>query len=238
MQQRTIVVIPVFNEADSIEKSINTFKLHLIEVAILFVDDGSKDHTISIIKRSIEKDPYFHLVALPRNYGYGRACREGAQWAKQKGFEWAIFADSDLTNSPEEIKKMLNLVNEKFDMIKANRFWSWNGTKSVDLSRRVKSFFFMIFSLACFRFKILDPANGFRGVKLRKYLELPLKSNNFSIIMEECFLMLSQNWKIENMNSVLGARDKFQRKSTFDYRLTKIWEYAKWPLKFIFGIGN
>jgi glycosyltransferase involved in cell wall biosynthesis len=235
MERLVLIIIPVYNEETSIKASIESLKIGLNDFNILFVDDGSSDKSLEVIINLTKNQSNLHYISTQKNQGYGHACRAGAEWAFENGYKWGLFADSDLTNPISEIRKIISSIEERSDLIKGNRFWGLEGTKEVEFSRRLKSYLFGCFSFIGFRFEVRDPANGFRVVKIAKYVELPLKSNDFSLILEETYWQLKKNWGIKNFSTHLGARDVNQRPSYFNYSLPKIWKSLRWPLKYWFG---
>jgi dolichol-phosphate mannosyltransferase len=111
------VVIPVFNEADSLTQ----LHAELTEVAmrndydldIIFVDDGSTDASWSVIQRLTETDPRVHGVRLRRNFGKAAALSAGVQIAR--GI-WVLTMDADLQDDPAEIPKFLAEIRQ-FDVV-------------------------------------------------------------------------------------------------------------------------
>jgi dolichol-phosphate mannosyltransferase len=232
---KILLVIPVYNEVNSIKESVTTLVEAFPDMNMLFIDDGSTDGSTEILDELSARNLNIFCESSERNHGYGHACRLGAKWAFDRGYEWVIFADSDLTNPPNEIKKMILLLNLNFDLIKGNRFWSVEATKEVEFGRRVKSHLFRTVSFVGFRFKIKDPANGFRAVRVSKYSKLPLVANDFSLILEENYWQLRHEWKIGNLNTYLKSRKQNQRKSLFSYSFSQICRSCKWPIKYFFG---
>jgi glycosyltransferase involved in cell wall biosynthesis len=95
-----VVVIPVYNEAETIEGVVTewsaTFNALGIVHQFLLLNDGSKDGTLKVLKRMQENDPE-HLVVVDKpNAGHGRTCRLGYSAAVEApGVEWVFQIDSD-----------------------------------------------------------------------------------------------------------------------------------------------
>jgi len=76
-------------------------------------------------------------------------------------------------------------------------------------------------------------------VRTRSYAEFHLKSNDFSIILEEVTEYIRLGLKIENFESVLGVRSELQNPSSFHYSSNLLFRYSRWTLKcFFFRIKN
>lgn len=107
------VVIPIFNEAPSLrilQKELQEI-MHQIgdDYEIIYVDDGSRDNSLEILKELRSKDEHIKVISLARNYGQSVAFKVGFNSAQG---DWIITLDGDLQNPPLEIKKLLPFRRE------------------------------------------------------------------------------------------------------------------------------
>ena len=121
--KKVTIIIPTYNEQDSlpflyerIEKLINSIDNY--EFEILFVNDGSKDKTLELIKEYRKKDPRISYVDFSRNFGKEIAMIAGLDYAKG---DCVIFMDADLQDPPELIPQMLKYWEEGYDDVYAQR---------------------------------------------------------------------------------------------------------------------
>jgi dolichol-phosphate mannosyltransferase len=230
-KNKICLVIPVYNEAASIELSVKELLPDDNQYSLLFVDDGSCDTSYSLLKELKDKAG-FGIIKHESNKGYGAACRSGAAWAVSGGFEWVIFADSDLTNPPHEIKSLaIRLMDSKFDVHKASRNRLSKFAVPNTSWRRTLSFIAKIFSRIFIGSQIQDPTNGFRAVRTNLYAAFDLKSNDFSIILEEVYAYIAHGAKVTNFQSDLGTRNQSQRSSSFNYDSKLLRQYIYWCIK-------
>jgi len=117
------VIIPAYNEEESLpmlyermNKLMNSLKQYDFE--ILFVNDGSKDRTIEIIKEMREKDNRICYVDFSRNFGKEIAMIAGLDYAKG---DCVIFMDADLQDPPELIPELVKYWEEGYDDVYAKR---------------------------------------------------------------------------------------------------------------------
>lgn len=103
------LVISVFNEAENITPLTGQINqaLNGYDYETIFVDDGSSDHTVKLIKEL--KDPHIHLIELKRNYGQSSALAAGIDYASG---EYIITLDGDLQNDPSDIPAMVKMAEE------------------------------------------------------------------------------------------------------------------------------
>ena len=121
--KKITIIIPAYNEEESLpflyerlEKLINSIDNY--EFEILFVNDGSKDNTINLIKEYREKDPRISYVDFSRNFGKETAMIAGLDYATGDA---VIFMDADLQDPPELIPEMIKYWEEGYDDVYAQR---------------------------------------------------------------------------------------------------------------------
>ena len=131
------VVIPVFNEeeslphlADKLNKSLQGLNKRY---EVILVDDGSTDSSETALREICRKFPNFKTIRFRRNFGQTAAIAAGLDHAKG---ETIITLDADLQNDPEDIPKLLSLLNEGYDVVSG---WRKN-RKDTFLTRKVPSF--------------------------------------------------------------------------------------------------
>ena len=117
------IIIPAYNEEESLpylyerlQKLMETIKNY--EFEILFVNDGSKDNTIKLIKEYREKDNRISYVDFSRNFGKETAMIAGLDYAKG---DCVIFMDADLQDPPELIPELIKYWEEGYDDVYAKR---------------------------------------------------------------------------------------------------------------------
>ena len=117
------IIIPTYNEEESLpflyerlDKLMNQIKNYEFEV--LFVNDGSKDKTLQIIKQLRQKDDRICYVDFSRNFGKEIAMLAGLDYCKGDA---VIFMDADLQDPPELIPELIKYWEEGYDDVYARR---------------------------------------------------------------------------------------------------------------------
>lgn len=119
------VVIPAFNEEESLEAFYKVLVPNLLKLdhspEIIFVDDGSTDGTLEILKsigqkaiNSKQRTGNIRIFSFRRNQGKAEALTFGFQ--KATG-DYIVTLDADLQDRPEEIGKLLNKLKEGYDLV-------------------------------------------------------------------------------------------------------------------------
>lgn len=117
------IIIPAYNEEavlqqlyDRLTNVIENIPFYQFE--ILFVNDGSKDNTLSIIKKMRESDKRISYINLSRNFGKETAMIAGLDYAKGDA---VIIIDADLQDPPELIPEMIRYWEMGYDDVYAKR---------------------------------------------------------------------------------------------------------------------
>jgi glycosyltransferase involved in cell wall biosynthesis len=124
------VVIPLFNEEESIPRLVETLTATLDDYGrpyeVIIVDDGSRDRSFALLKELAQRDPRFTVIRLRRNFGQTAAFAAGF---KQARGEVIITMDADLQNDPRDVPKLMAKVDEGYDIVsgwrkdRQDRFW-------------------------------------------------------------------------------------------------------------------
>ena len=117
------IIVPAYNEEESLpflyERLTNLLNsIENYEFEVLFINDGSKDKTLEIIKELRQKDERFCYVNLSRNFGKEIAMMAGLDYAKGDA---VIFIDADLQDPPELIPELIKYWEEGYDDVYAKR---------------------------------------------------------------------------------------------------------------------
>ena len=131
------VVIPVYNEVESVEqlykeliKVLSSFDSY----QIIFVDDGSSDGSVNVIKKIVENDINTKIIQFHRNYGKSAALGEGF---KNADGEFIVTMDADLQDDPKEVPNLIAKLEEGFDLVSG-----WKKDRKDPLSKKIPSKFF------------------------------------------------------------------------------------------------
>ena len=112
------VFLPVFNEEPNLlplhAKLDKALKSLGRSAEIVYVDDGSSDGSLKILREIAQLDPRVRVVALRRNYGQTAAMAAGIDAAKGKVL---IPMDADLQNDPADIARLLEKLDEGYDVV-------------------------------------------------------------------------------------------------------------------------
>jgi len=186
------VVVPVYNEGNSVESTISTLSSVLssldIHYEIIFVNDGSTDNSADVLRK---KTNLIKLVEHGSNRGYGASLKSGIRKAK---YETIVITDADGTYPNEIIPDLLMKIDQK-DMIVGAR----TGSKvAIPLIRKPAKWFLNKLANYLSGIKIPDLNSGLRVMKkniVEKYFHL--LPDGFSFTTTITLAMASDAYQIE-----------------------------------------
>ncbi|MGN6355273.1 MAG: glycosyltransferase [Parafilimonas sp.] len=120
-QPELAIIIPVYNEAENLLRLQEVFEAYFplakIPSKVLFVDDGSKDNSLQMIRDICNANPLFTYISFEKNCGLSAAIKAGFDWADTK---WVGYIDADLQTTPEDFNILADYCNE-YDLVTGMR---------------------------------------------------------------------------------------------------------------------
>lgn len=100
------IVVPAYNESGNLEKLASELEKNLADknYEVIFVNDGSRDNTLELLRTLNQRDPRLHYLSFSKNCGHQYALRAGLQYARG---EAVVMMDADLQHPPALIPEML-----------------------------------------------------------------------------------------------------------------------------------
>jgi len=226
------LVIPCFNEELAIPliySDISRICTLINEnFEIIFVDDGSRDNTLNILRQITNQDKHTHYISFSRNFGKEAAILAGLQAAQG---EYIVILDADGQDPPSLIPQMLEtVVYGEFDCAAARRI-----TRTGDLP--VRCFYALMEKIS--DIEIIDGAHDFRLIN-RKYLDVLLilsERNRFSKGIFPWIGFKTKWFEYENIERKAG-KTKWSLWKLFVYSIDGIIAFSTKPLALIslFGV--
>jgi dolichol-phosphate mannosyltransferase len=167
------IFLPAYNEDEALPKLLpkinNVLKAHHQPFHMVVVDDGSTDRTPEILQEYAQSLP-LSIITHPINRGLGETERDGFEYiaAHCHVDDVIVRVESDDTHEPEYIFRMLQKLDEGFDIVNTSRFQPGGGQMGVNLYRATISRAANLFMQLVFRIPgTRDYSCGFRAYRAR-----------------------------------------------------------------------
>ena len=204
----------------------------IVEFEYIFVNDGSKDNTLKIIKELNQKDPKVRYISFSRNFGKEAAMYAGLEAAEG---DYVTLMDADLQVPPALLKQMYDAIkNEGYDSV---------GTRRVTRKGEppIRSFFARMFYKIINKMSNIEMVDGARDYRLMKRQVvdsiISLKEYNRYSKGLFSFVGFDTKWiEYENVERVAGET-KWSFWKLFKYALEGITAFSTTPLIFSSIVG-
>ncbi len=197
------VIIPIFNEKDTLKEIISRVQETGIPNEIILVDDCSSDGTINIVKEYEGKEG-FRIIIHNKNQGKGAAVRSGLNAATG---DVLLIQDADLEYDPRDYPALLKPIEEGLaDVVYGSRFLGG--------SRRVAMFWHMVanklltlFTNVLYNTILTDMETGYKVFKKEVVEDMPLHAKRFEFEPEFTAKILKRNYRIFEVPISFNPRD-------------------------------
>ena len=233
--EKISIVVPAYNEEESIpyfyEEINKEFKELKQELELIFVDDGSKDKTLDVIK-GLTKDKRVKYISFSRNFG-----KEAAMWAGLNAStgDYVTIMDSDLQDPPSLLKEMIRLIKEEgYDIV---------GTRRVTRKGEpvIRSFFARMFYKIINKMSKVEMVDGARDFRImtRQVVNSVLSLKEYNRYSKGLFSFVGFKTKwleYENIQRVAGET-KWSFWKLLLYAIDGIVAFTTIPLTIAIAIG-
>lgn len=232
------VIVPCYNESEALGfffEEINkvTSSMPDYDFEVIYVDDGSKDSTLEIIRNRAKQDALTRYVSFSRNFGKEAGMLAGLRAAKG---DYAVIMDADLQDPPSLLPEMMNILKEK----KCDSVATRRGTRKGEPP--VRSFFAKCFYGIVNKISKVKLVPGARDYRLmsRRMLDAVLSMSEYNRFSKGIFewVGFKTEWiTYENIERVAG-KTKWSFWGLFKYSIECIVAFSTAPLAIssLFGI--
>ena len=228
------IIVPCYNEGESIKYTYQEIKKVLnninIQHEIVFINDGSKDNTLQILKNIGQNDKSVKYISFSRNFGKEAGMLAGLEYITG---DCVVIMDADLQHPPELISEMIKYYKEGYDQVIAKR-----NRKGDNKYRTCATKLYYKLVNKLIDVELVDGVGDFRLLS-RKAVDSILAMKEYNRFSKGIFSWIGFKQKTiqyENQSRVAGET-KWSFKSLLSYGIDGIISFNDKPLRLCFVIG-
>lgn len=232
MNDRSVVLIPTYNEAANILIVLESVLALPEEISIIVIDDNSSDGTADLVRGLQESYPgRITLIEREGKLGLGTAYLTGFRKALEMNFSYICEMDADLSHNPEDLPQLIAPIrNDEADMAVGSRYINGVRVMNWPLSRLILSYGAGIYTRAITRLPIHDVTAGFKCYHRRVLEAIDLsrvKSNGYSFQVEMKYRAWRRGFRLIEVPIIFTERTEGQSKMSkkiVGEAMLKVWE--------------
>nr|MBN1228490.1 polyprenol monophosphomannose synthase [Anaerolineae bacterium] len=213
---KTILIVPTYNEYDSIGELVPMLLALPVEPVVIVVDDNSTDGTGELADTLSDNFRGRVLVIhRPAKLGLGTAYLAGFARALDEQVDAIVTMDADFSHHPRYIPAMVDMLNAGYDLVIGSRYVPGGATPDFPLSRRMLSWCANTFARTMLGLQARDTTAGFRCYRRSVLESLPLDtifSSGYSFLVEMLFMVQRAGYRVGEVPITFEDRKQGQSK--------------------------
>jgi dolichol-phosphate mannosyltransferase len=164
VSDRVLVVVPTYNEAESLAAILERLRSSVPDAHALVVDDGSPDGTGDLADRLAALDPRVHVLHRTVKAGLGPAYVAGFRWAREHGYDVVVEMDADGSHAPEQLPDLLAALADA-DLVLGSRYVPGGSVADWPVHRLLLSRVGNVYTRWALRLPLSDATGGYRAAR-------------------------------------------------------------------------
>ncbi len=237
-RRRTLVILPTYDERDTIEWIVAQLLALPQHVDVLVVDDSSPDGTGELVRAIAGTEPRVRLLQRPVKSGLSSAYLDGFRSGLADGYDLLVEMDSDLSHAPEELPSLLGEAARGHHLIIGSRYVAGGSVTDWSRARVAISRAGNRYARFMLGMPIRDATSGFR-VYRRSLIEhltsLPLHSDGYGFQIELAWRAWDGGFAVGEAPITFREREHGHSKFSRGIVVEALWLVTVWGVKARFG---
>ena len=175
MSGGVLVIIPTYNESDSLPGVLGRLRRAVPEAHVLVADDNSPDGTGALADALSAQDDHVHVLHRAGKEGLGKAYLAGFAWGLERGYDVIVEMDADGSHRPEELPRLLAQIPHS-DVVLGSRWVPGGSVVNWPASRRVLSQGGSLYTRLALGIPTRDATGGYRAYRASALRALDLET--------------------------------------------------------------
>jgi dolichol-phosphate mannosyltransferase len=229
---KALVVIPTYNEAETILKVIGQVLAIESRADVLVVDDGSPDGTADLVAAQQPAESRLHLLRRHAKEGLGAAYRAGFAWGLARDYDALVEMDADLSHPPDRLPALLDGL-ERADLVIGSRYVVGGDTRNWSRLREAISRGGNLYVRLMLGLPVNDATAGFRAYR-RAVLEglrvAEVRSSGYCFQIEMAHRAWQEGFTVAEVPITFTEREAGTSKMSNRIVAEALWRVAQWSV--------
>jgi dolichol-phosphate mannosyltransferase len=234
---KRLVVVPTYNERESIQVLLSALKAEVPDVDVLVVDDSSPDGTADTVRADPRFEIGVFLLLRDSKDGLGPAYRAGFAWALRAGYDAILQMDADLSHPPDRLSALITAL-EDADVAIGSRYVRGGNVTQWPLRRRLLSRGGNLYVRAVLGLSTRDCTAGFKAFRasaLRRIQVTSSTSNGYCFQVENTWHAERAGLRVVEVPITFTDRSAGESKMSGDIVREALGRVLTWRLREIGG---
>lgn len=234
MSDSTLVIIPTYNEKDSLPEVLERLRAAEPEVDVLVVDDSSPDGTGEIADRLAAEDDHVNVLHRAEKTGLWGAYKAGFEWGLERDYAILCEMDADGSHAPEQLGRLLAGIADGADMVIGSRYIRGGSTVNWPVSREVLSRGGNMYISLALGAGVRDITGGFRAIRRDVLEKLDLNEIGGSAYLFQTELAWNaamEGFIVEEVPITFTERRHGESKMSGGFVTESLLQVTKWGFK-------
>ena len=233
---QVLVIIPTYNEAESLPRVIERLVAAVPQVHILVADDNSPDGTGAIADGLAGADPRIQVLHRPGKAGLGAAYIAGFRWGLERGYDILVEMDADGSHRPEDLPRLLAAVGGPggADLVLGSRWVPGGAVVNWPASRRLISRGGTLYAKIALGIPIRDATGGFRAFRRETLEGLDLDSvasQGYCFQIDLAWRTVRRGFRVAEVPITFVERELGTSKMSRAIVVEALWRVTVWGLE-------
>ena len=233
--QRTLVIIPTYNERENLPLIVGRVTQASPEVHILIVDDGSPDGTGELADELSLADPdRIHVMHRTSKDGLGAAYLAGFSWGLQRGYAVVVEMDADGSHAPEQLHRLLDAIDAGADLAIGSRYVAGGTIRNWPQRRFVLSKTANTYARVLLGVDIHDITAGYRAYRREVLEKIDLStvdSKGYCFQIDLTWRTINNGFEVVEVPITFTERELGQSKMSGSNIREAMFKVADWGLR-------
>ena len=230
---KVLVIVPTYNERESLPVIVSGIRQAEPEVHILIADDNSPDGTGEVADGLNSSDNSVHVLHRSAKAGLGAAYLDAFDWAKSKGYDVVVEMDADGSHRPQDLTKILDELTNN-DVVLGSRWIKGGEVVNWAKARKLLSRVGNLYTKIWLGIPVRDATSGFRAyrmIALEKMDIAHVQSQGYCFQVDMAWRAIRANLRVVEVPITFVERELGESKMDSAIVKEALWRVTQWGIE-------